>query len=501
MILRPRLEDVKIIGYYLGKIILGLALTLLIPVAFGLAFAEINPALDFIIAFEVALAFGLILTKLCATDKDLSWMQGMIVVSLSWLAAMVLGAIPLYLSGHWRSFLDACFDAMSGFATTGLTLVQNLDHISYTHNLWRHLIMFIGGQGIVIVALSFFVKGLAGAFKMYVGEARDEKIMPNVISTSRFIWMVSMVYLVLGTLALGITGLLGGMSPMNAFFHGACVFMAAFDTGGFAPQSQNILYYHSSVFEIITVVIMILGALNFKLHYHVWMGNRKEIVKNIETITLFVAIIATFVITAAGLAKAGIYPGAVMLFRKGFYQLVSGHTGTGFQTIYPAQFALEWNPLSMAGIICAMALGGAVCSTTGAIKMLRVGIIFKALKEDLKRIMVSERAIISESFHHIKDVFLEDRQVRSALLITLCYLILYGLGALVGMYYGYPFMESLFESTSAAANVGLSCGITGVNMPAGLKLTYIIQMWAGRLEFMSVFTLAGFLFAAIKGKK
>jgi len=130
----------------------------------------------------------------------------MIVVSLSWLVAMVLGAIPLYLSGHWKSFLDACFDAMSGFATTGLGLVQDLDHLSYAHNLWRHLTMFLGGQGIVVIALSFFVRGFSGAFKMYVGEARDEKIMPNVINTSRFIWLVSIVYLILGTLALGITG-------------------------------------------------------------------------------------------------------------------------------------------------------------------------------------------------------------------------------------------------------------------------------------------------------
>jgi trk system potassium uptake protein TrkH len=246
---------------------------------------------------------------------------------------------------------------------------------------------------------------------------------------------------------------------------------------------------------------MILGALNFKLHYHVWMGNRREIVKNIETLVLFVAITVAFIVTAAGLAQTGIYPGAGMLFRKGFYQLVSGHTGTGFQTIYPAQFILEWNPLSIAGVICAMALGGAVCSTTGAIKMLRVGIIFKAMKEDLKRVMLSERAVVVEKFHHIKEVFIEDQQVRSALLVTLCYLILYGLGALAGMYYGYPFMDSLFESTSAAANVGLSCGITDVSMPTGLKITYILQMWAGRLEFMSVFTLLGFFIAAIKGKR
>ncbi|TBR14829.1 TrkH family potassium uptake protein [bacterium] len=408
--------------------------------------------------------------------------------------------MPLYLSGHFNSYIDACFDAMSGFATTGLTLVQNLDHLSYAHNFWRHLIMFIGGQGIIIVALAFFVKGLSGAFKMYIGEARDEKILPNVIHTARFIWMVSIVYLILGTIALGVTGILNGMKPFNAFFHGACIFMAAFDTGGFAPQSQNILYYHNFSFEVITIIIMIFGAINFKLHYHVWMGKRKEIFKNIETRTLFVTLGLTFFITAIGLRQLNSYPSVMIMFRKGFYQLISGHTGTGFQTIYPAQFNTDWNDLSLVGVICAMALGGAVCSTTGAIKMLRIGIIFKALKEDVKRIMLPERAIMVEKFHHIKEIFIEDKQARSACLITLAYLVLYALGTLVGMWFGYPFLKALFESTSAAANVGLSCGITNIAMPQALKITYIFQMWAGRLEFMSVFTLAGFIVAVIKGK-
>ncbi|MDO8489299.1 MAG: TrkH family potassium uptake protein [Candidatus Omnitrophota bacterium] len=501
MILKPRLEDLKIIGFYLGKIILGLAFTMAIPILVGLCLGEINPVLDFLIGIEISVLLGLLLVKICHSDKDLNWMQGMIVVSISWVVAMILGAVPLYLSGHWKSFLDTCFDSMSGFATTGLTLVQNLDHLSYTHNLWRHLIMFLGGQGIVVIALSFFVRGFSGAFKMYVGEARDERILPNVVHTSRFIWLVSIVYLILGTIALGVTGIFNGMKPLNAFFHGACVFMAAFDTGGFTPQSQNILYYHSMIYEVITVIIMVLGALNFKLHYHLWTGNRKEIIKNLETRTLFITIIATFSIVAMGLVQMGSYPSAAMLFRKGFYQLISGHTGTGFQTIYAQQFIIDWNHLALAGVILAMAFGGAVCSTTGAIKMLRIGIILKALKEDLKRIVMPEKAIVIEKFHHIKEIFLEDKIVRSALTITLAYIVLYGLGTLVGMFYGYPFLESLFESTSAAANVGLSCGITSTAMPAGLKITYIIQMWAGRLEFMSVFAIIGFLAAAIKGKR
>lgn len=500
MILKPRLSDIRLIGYYLGKIIVGLGWTMILPIIVGLLFREINPMLDFSIATAITFIFGAVLTKLCYAKKDISWMQGMIVVSLSWLVAAVLGAVPLYLSGHWKSFLDACFDSMSGFATTGLALAQDIDHISYTHNFWRHLIMFIGGQGIAIVALSVFVKGVSGAFKMYVGEGRDERVLPNVVNTARFIWLVSVVYLVLGTLALGIAGIFGGMTPVNAFFHGMCIFMAAFDTGGFAPQSQNMLYYHSLLYETITIVIMILGAINFKLHYHLWQGNRREIFKNIETVTLFISIFILFLITALGLSQSGVYPKAVILFRKGFYHLVSGHTGTGYATVYSPQFINDWPGMALVGIIGAMALGGSACSTTGGIKILRVGIIFKALTQDIKRIILPERAIVIQKFHHIKTVFLEDASVRAAALMTLVYLLLYNGGAVIGMWFGYPFLQSLFESTSAAANVGLSCGITAADMPTALKVTYILQMWAGRLEFMSIFTLLGFFVAMVKGK-
>lgn len=501
MILKPVLDDFKIVGFYLSKVILALGAAMGIPLILSFLLGEYNPCLDFAAGIAVSFIAGLSLKVICKTDKDLLWMHGMIVVSLSWVVAMFLSAIPLFMSGHWISFLDACFDSMSGFATTGLALVQDLDHLSYGHNLWRHLIMFIGGQGIVIVALSFFVKGFSGAFKMYVGEARDEKILPNVIHSSRFIWMVSIVFLVLGTVSLGIAGLAAGMRPFNAFFHGACNFMTAFDTGGFAPQSQSILYYHSLAYETITVVIMILGAINFKLHYHVWTGSKIELAKNIESRTFFAAVIITFFITALGLAEAGIYPKAAVLFRKGFYQLISGHTGTGFQTVYAQQFFSDWNDLAIVGVLIAMALGGAACSTTGAIKMIRIGIISKAFIQDVKRILLPERAVIIQKFHHIKDVFLDDKLVRPALIITLAYILFYFAGAIAGMLYGYPFLKSLFESTSAAANVGLSCGITVPSMPAGLKVVYIVQMWAGRLEFMSVLTLLGFAVAVVRGKK
>jgi trk system potassium uptake protein len=501
MILKPQLNDIKNIGYYLGRIILGIGLTMFLPFITGLVlFREFNPALDFLISANISIFIGLALSWLCKTDKDLHVGPAMVVIAFSWLAAMVLSAIPLLLSGHYKSFLDACFETMSGFTTTGLTLVQDLDHISRTHNLWRHLGPFIGGQGIAIVAISFLVGGTSGSLNLYLGEGRDEKLVPNVIRTARFIWVISIVYLILGTVLLGLVGMAIGLKPQSAFFHAACIFMAGFDTAGFAPQSINILYYHSLLFEIVTIFFMVIGSFNFNLHYQIWTGNFKEIWRNIETRTLLFVIMVVTLVTMAGLKQMGVYPDGMMLFRKGFFQIISGQTTTGYMTIYAQQFLKEWGDLALTGIIISMALGGCACSTAGGIKMLRVGMIFKALREDIKKMMLPGSAVVAQKFQHIKTVFLEDKQVRAVLVVTLGYFFLYGLGTLVGVGLGYPFLNALFESTSAAGNVGLSCGITDTSMPAILKVTYIIEMWAGRLELMSVFALIGFFVAFVKGK-
>lgn len=503
MILKPQSYDLRIIAHFLGKIVLGFAITMVLPIFTAVLFGEIAPIFDFSIGLLLSVCVGFLLIEIAHLPQgvEMRWMHGMVVVSIVWLVCMLLGAVPLCLSGHWCCFLDACFEAMSGLATTGLILVQDLDHLSKAANLWRHLLMFVGGQGIIVVALSFLVKGAAGAFTLYVGEARDEKILPNIIETTKFIWFVSLIYFVLGTSLLSACGVwVVGMPVPLAIFHGACCFMAAFDTGGFAPQSQNIIFYQNALYELVAIVIAIWGSINFNLHYAIWTGRRREIFRDIETRTFFVTVMVVTVLTLIGLSKWHVYAQPLSLMRRGFFQVISAHTTTGFQTIYNQQFVSEWGPLAVFGLLIAMALGGSVCSTTGGIKMLRVGLINRGFKEDIKRFLTSESSVVKIKFRHLKDVFLDDKHVRSAALITIAYFMLYFFGAVVGCFYGYPFLYSLFESTSAAANVGLSCGITQVAMPAALKITYILQMWAGRLEFLSVFVLCGFIISFFRGK-
>lgn len=501
MILRPGLDDYKTIGYYLGKITISIGALMVIPLGIALAYAEFRPAIDFLISISLAVLIGSLLVIFCHVKRDLVTMHAMAVAALSWVAAMFVSAVPLWLSGHYGSYLDACFEAMSGYATTGLSLAVNLDHMAYAYNFWRHFTMFIGGQGIVVIALTFLVRGTAGAFRMYIGEARDEKILPNVIETARFIWLVSIVYLVLGTAALSACAIAGGLAPGKAVFDSVCIFMAAFDTGGFTPQSQSILFYHNFPFEIVTAALMLLGAINFALHYTVWTGNRRELFRNIEVVTLFLTMVATLSVTAWGVLGQKVYGAPFPFFGKTFYHLISAHTGTGYTTVYARQFITEWGAVGMLGLTIAMGIGGSMCSTTGAIKTLRIGIIYKALRQDIKKMMVPETAVIIQKIHHIRDMILEDKHVRLAAIILLSYVGLYLFGTVAGMLYGYTLSEAAFESVSAAANVGLSCGITAPSMPWLLKVIYIFEMWAGRLEFMAIFVVGGIVLAAIKGKR
>ena len=501
MILRPDRDDYKIMGYYLGKIIIGLGLCELIPLAIAFMFKEWKPAIDFLLGISATFFIGYALVALCYTKKDLATVHAMVIASLCWIAAMFVSAIPLYLSGHFRSFLDASFEMMSGYATTGLSLAVDLDHMAYSFNFWRHETMFIGGQGIVVMALTFLFRGTAETFSMYVGEARDEKILPNIIETARFIWLVSFIYLVIGSAALSVSAIQGGLMPSKAIFDSVCIFMAAWDTGGFTPQSQSILFYHNFSFELITVALMLLGAINFALHYAAWSGNRRELYRNIEIRTFFLTMIFTLSITAWGTIWENCYPDKVSFFRKTFYQLISGHTGTGYSTIYARQFVNEWGPMAMLGVTLAMAIGGSICSTTGAIKVLRIGVMYKALRQDIKKLVMPDSAILIQKMHHIKDLVLEDKHVRNASLVLLSYINLYLFGTIAGMFYGYSLSEALFESVSAAANVGLSCGITLPTMPNPLKIVYIFQMWAGRLEFISIFVMGGVIIAAVRGNK
>ncbi len=455
---------------------------------------EIAVVVDFLTAMSIGITISLLMFYLFPpVNLIMSWTQGMVVVSLSWLAATLFAALPYQFSGFWHSYLDTVFDVMSGFTTTGLTLVQDLDHIPDGINMWRHLLTWLGGQGIIVLYLSILSQSVSGISNIYIGEGKDERLFPNVISTARAIWFISVVYLIIGTLVFWITGLKTGLPLGRSFLHGLWIFMSSWSTGGFAPQSQGIIYYHSINYEIIAIIFFVIGSFNFNLHWNLFSGNRKEIIKNLEVITFTITVHLLVVLVLWDLSRYQTYNNITALFRRGYFSLISAHTTTGLMTVYARQFILEWGPLALLATTVAMLFGGSASSTAGGFKAVRVGIAFKAVIYEIKRLLYPEKAVLVEKIHMGKEMTIGDRVVRFHLTIIFLYLISWFIIFLFTSGCGYDLTSSLFESASVIGNVGFSCGVTGPTMPTILKIIYILGMWVGRLEFISVFVFVGFI--------
>lgn len=498
MYLRPTADDYRIIAYHSGGIMLVFAAAAALPMAVAAILGEWQPLGSFTAMVGVASLLAAGLRTARPGPGAVGWRHGMAIVGVVWLVGPAIGAVPLAMSGHYGSWLDAFFDAMSGLTTTGLSVIQDGDHLAVSLHVWRHVLQFLGGCGVVVAFLSLY--GLSGA-ALFHSEARDDRFLPSARSTARFIWKVSLVYAAVGIGALWATGALFlGFTTWRALFHAFTVFTAAYSTGGFAPVSTSIGYYHSMLFEMITVALMALGATNFAFHYQAWHGRRRTLMRNTE-IRVYVTILAvTAGVTLAGLAAAGMYGDLGSLLRQGLYQGVSAQTTTGFSTIPSAELA-RWLGPSFAGIAVAMALGSMASSTGGGVKALRVALTLKTIVGYIRRSILPRQVVIESTYvHGSQERRLEPSVAQGVLAISLLYFGIYILGAGVGYAYGFSLEQALFESISAAGTVGLSTGITGAGMPVALEAVAIGQMWVGRLEFVAVFTFLGYLATMVAGR-
>jgi len=490
---RSRGQDWRLVGFYSGRIVVGFGLLMLIPALVAIGEADWSSMLTFIFSASVTVASGFAMSISAGQpQRPAQWYHGLLIASVAWVLATLFGAIPYDLSGYYLSYLDAAFDVMSGLTTTGLSLIQHPDAISDAMNTYRFIVTYVGGLGIVVMALTFFVNE-GGAFKLYVGEAKDERILPNVRSTARAIWRIGLLYLVVGSALLFVTLVIGGFPIARAPWNAVWMFLSAFSTGGFAPHSQNLLYYHNPIFEFAVVSIAIIGSLNFAFHYALWQGRWKEATRDLEFLTFFLSVNIMWLFVAIGLIRVGAYSGIAEIIRIGYLNLISAHTTTGVSNIYAPQFPVRWGSLAMLGMVMAMLIGGSATSTAGGFKGIRGGILLRAIAEDVRRMLLPERAVVRSRFHHIEDSVLTDARVRGAAVIIMLYLATFATVALILALYGYPLTSSLFEAASVTGNVGLSSGITQASMAPVLKLLFMVAMWVGRLEFMSVFALVASL--------
>jgi trk system potassium uptake protein TrkH len=483
-----RLQDVRVVLHYSGMLVVGLGGVMVIPLVTALIFREWSAALDYVAGIGVAMTVGMIMVSTQTKEGRVDHTHALAITAFGWVAAAAIAAVPLSLSGNYPTYLDAAFDAISGFTVSGLTVVVDLDHMALSHNMWRHLTQFLGGQGIVVTAISLTVGLRAGAFSLYMAEGRDERILPNVLHTARFIWTVTAAYVVTGTFAMFAILLYLGMPFDRSLLQSFWISVAAFDTGGFAPQRMNMMYYHNFMMEISALVLMMAGSINFGLHAMVWRGDRKELFRNMEVRVLAFVSTAMILLVAVGMTYTDWGGGIIGVFRKGVFQVIAGQSA-GHQTVYPSQFFNDFGGIGLLAIIMAMGIGGSVSSTGGGIKALRAGVLGKTVLLGLKQSLSPRSAVTVVDYRHLGQRTLTPGVISAVTTIFLLYLATYLVGGVAGAAYGYGVAQAAFESVSATANSGLSIGVTSSTMPVGLKLVYMFQMWAGRLEFIAVMVL------------
>ena len=495
-----RAKELRPTAFYTGFMVAALGVVMLVPMVLSLCLGEWASVFDYLAGAGLAIGLGAGLMQLSPRrSPQVTWGQGMAAAAASWLLGMLVAAVPLFLSGHYETFLDATFDAMSALTTTGLTLIVDPEHAPYGLHLWRALLAWAGGVGMVVAAISFFARGLPGALKLYAGEGRDERLLPNVGHTARAIRLIGIWYLIPGVAMLTAAAWLAGLAPLRALWHGTVLFLSAFSTAGFVPASQRLLYYHSGFIEIGVLLLVLVGSLNFHLHWAVWTGNRGEIWKNLETRTFVVNVSLLTLLATWELARHHRYEGIIALFRKGVFQVIAGHTTAGFMTVPPAELA-RWGPMALVALTLAMIFGGSLSSTAGGIKSFRIGLVFKAWFQDVRRLLAPETAVVVERYHMGREAVLEDRTARTALTMLVVYLVLWSVNTVVAAAYSYPLQMAVVEGASVVGNAGLTTGLVAPGMPHLLEVLYIISMWMGRLEFLSIFVLGGLLWRGVRGR-
>lgn len=498
---RFTLEDFRTIAYYLG-VLVAVSATIYIPsLVVGVCFREWSAVARYVFAAGLNLFVGEALQFMRIDQRRLTKKQAIAITGLAWIVLALLASVPLYFSGHYLSYADALFDGVSGFTTTGACLVQDIDHLSYADNIFRFSMLFVGGLGLIVVALSLGLFGKSGGASLYASEGRSEHVVPNVMQTTRLILRVCLMYIVVSTIILSVMFVFLGMTPVRSFLHGVMLAVSGFMTGGFAPTSQSVLYYHCFAVEVVLMLVMFMGSLNFVMHDNIWRGHLLPFFRDIETRTMIIWLVITVLVFAASMCSQTDSSSLFTMMRAGIFSIVSAFSTTGLQNISTSQLTTTLSSGAFLVLAMVMAVGASSGGTAGGMKLLRLGIVMKSVVISIKEALSPRSARVVVSYYHAGRRQLTQELAREALTVFLLFACTYVLGTLAGIAYGYESTQSIFESVAMASNAGLTSGIVSAGMPLGLELFYMLEMWAGRLEFITFIALLVCLFTSLKPRR
>jgi trk system potassium uptake protein TrkH len=458
-----------------GMILLLLGLLMLTPLFVLLAYpGDAGNAWAFALpACGLGLA-GLWLKRLfrTASHKALSIEEGGMIVLISWIVAVVFSGLPyMFLLGH--TFSQAVFEAVSGWTTTGLSMVD-VTKAGPMILLWRSITQLAGGAGLAVIMMSAIV-GPTGA-GISIAEGRGDQLVPQVRQSARLVLIIYAGYAVVGTLSYRAVGM--------SFFDAVNHTFAAISTGGFSTHAESIGYWDSPAVESVSIPLMLIGNMSFVTAWSLLRGRFRFVIRNGE-VRVMAVLIPLSAMAVLIFTSHSIYPGLAKATRVAAFETISALTTTGFQTVGYG----NWNDFGLFILILLMLIGGGTCSTAGGVKQFRVYLLWKLLVWEIARALLPRSVIMERPlWEDDRRVFVSDIRVRQVGVFVFLYSATYLLGVLVMCSYGYTLKEALFEFASAISNSGLSVGVVSPQMPCPAMWALTLAMFLGRLEFLVVIT-------------
>lgn len=361
--------------YILGKMLGVESLTLFIPMAVALLFREDN-YIYFLITSAILGCIYLIFGRKKPENSTIYTKEGLVIVAAAWILWSVFGALPFFLSGSIPNYIDAVFETVSGFTTTGSTILENVSGMSYGMNFWRCLTHWIGGMGVlvfVMVLTSLDDKSSMHLMRAEVPGPEADKLVPKARTTAKILYSMYFALTALEVIFL----LCGGMNLYDSIIHS----FSTAGTGGFNNRNNSVTFYNSAYIDGVITVFMILFGINFNMYYLLLLKNVKAVFKN-EEVRAYLGIIAGATVLIM-FNIMNIYKTPLKAFRYAVFQVSSVITTTGFAT---ADFNL-WPEFSKCILLTVMVIGACAGSTGGGMKVSRILILLKNIKLEIHRML------------------------------------------------------------------------------------------------------------------
>lgn len=469
---------IRIFSYMLG--IVGAAL--LLPFAVGCLHGEERAA----IAFGVPMAASL-LTALAfwyrqkGGVKTISVEGAFMVVGGIWIVIGLFGALPYYLSGATTTFTDAVFESVSGFTTTGATIMANVEVLPKSVNLWRCETHWLGGMGVIALAVALIPLLGVGGFRMIKAETtgpEKSKLTSRIATTAKTLWGVYFVFTLTQTLLLRYFGL--------SWFDALCHAFSTMGTGGFSTYNDSVAHFNSAAVDWTCTAFMLIASVNFTLYFNLLTFKMREVFLDTELRGfLLIVVVAIGAVTLIELQE---YGDAAKSLRYSAFQVASIISTTGFVT---ADYA-RWLPGAQMVLLVLFLIGGCSGSTAGGVKVVRWAILWKQLKNEFRRLL-HPHEIVSLRLNAMSG---REEFVPLVASFLFVYMLLVAVTSLVGALSGLGIVESVTGALSMIGNVGPAFGALGPSatfapLHWAVKWWYSFVMIAGRLEIYTVLILIG----------